>query len=455
MKARFAINYGPKDWEILQQENGVASFDVGGECYLEAEKDCEAAQIEGYRVMARIVFEDTDEPVTEWIEAKHTEDKWNVHFEDVPAGGLYRLTAIIMTNSHSWIEWGMGGLLIHHFGVGDLYVITGQSNAAGIGKGVISEPAELGVHVLRNCEKWDLATNPLYEKRSYHGPAVSFGKKLKSKLHYPIGLIPCAYGGSSLAQWLPDEDGLWFNYMIDVMKVNNIKIKGVLWSHGSTDANGNGAIGYKERFGKFVNAIRDYCKNDKLPIITYQANRWLDDVKENEEKYDNGWDRLREEQRQAAREMSNVYIVPSIDAGKMTDGIHNSKASNIMLGERAAEKVLYEIYGIGMNPAAPDLECAKYVDDKTVELEFSNVADTLMTFHVFAKRLPVMINDDRGVVEIVDYKIDKNILFLNLARETKGNAYVKCQYGRNPFGIIQDMGKQLPVLCFSNVLIKK
>lgn len=47
----------------------------------------------------------------------------------------------------------MGAIIedtIHHIGVGDLYVIAGQSNAAGYGKDSIYNPSEIEVHLLRN-----------------------------------------------------------------------------------------------------------------------------------------------------------------------------------------------------------------------------------------------------------------------------------------------------------------
>ena len=34
-------------------------------------------------------------------------------------------------NDNKVIEWGIRGDMIHHVGIGDLYIITGQSNSAG------------------------------------------------------------------------------------------------------------------------------------------------------------------------------------------------------------------------------------------------------------------------------------------------------------------------------------
>lgn len=52
------------------------------------------------------------------------------------------------------------GDMIHHLGIGDLFVITGQSNSAGYGKDPIFDPPELGIHLLKNNGRWDMASHP-------------------------------------------------------------------------------------------------------------------------------------------------------------------------------------------------------------------------------------------------------------------------------------------------------
>lgn len=79
-------------------------------------------------------------------------------------------------------------------------MIAGQSNAAGYGRGEITDGPELGVHILRNEEKWDIASHPLNDTRNNnypnleggdpgHSPFLVFGKALKKTLNHPVGLI--------------------------------------------------------------------------------------------------------------------------------------------------------------------------------------------------------------------------------------------------------------------------
>jgi len=53
------------------------------------------------------------------------------------------------------------GDMIHNIGVGDVFVVAGQSNAAGRAKNPVEDAPELGVHLLRDSGVWDLATHPL------------------------------------------------------------------------------------------------------------------------------------------------------------------------------------------------------------------------------------------------------------------------------------------------------
>ncbi|MEZ4628259.1 MAG: sialate O-acetylesterase [Eubacteriales bacterium] len=55
------------------------------------------------------------------------------------------------------------GDMVHHVGVGDVFVIAGQSNAAGRAKDPIEDAPEIGVSLLRDSGKWDLAAHPLGE----------------------------------------------------------------------------------------------------------------------------------------------------------------------------------------------------------------------------------------------------------------------------------------------------
>jgi hypothetical protein len=64
---------------------------------------------------------------------------------------------------------------------------------------------------------------------------------------------------------------------------------------------------------------------------------------------------VREAQRQAARRIHHVYVVPANDC-KLYDYIHNSSSADMVLGERTARAALSELYGKKHTWRAPEVE---------------------------------------------------------------------------------------------------
>lgn len=436
------MNNGPQNWEVIQQYDGHAKIRLDGEC--DAPDRCLC-------LIAKVFDETTDESVTEWINVEKNDNKWAVEME-VPVGGPYRIE-VRWKEENKWLARGLCELMLHHICVGDVFVIAGQSNSIGTGHGEVTEEPQMGVHVFRDCRYWDIATHPLYASRGHHGPFVAFAKRLKKSLNYPIGLIPCAVGGSRLSRWLLEEDGDLYREMIST--INNRQIKGILWYQGESDAVYCEADNYYNRFSSFVAKIRKDTKNPNLPIFTVQLHRHTDDFI-NGELIDEQYDLIREAQRKAAKQIENVYVIPSIDAGRLSDGIHNSKTANMLIGERLARLALFKEYRIGKDVSAPDLEYIKKLGDKKIEIKFAGVEDTLMAYHVTKpERFPVLVEDECGKNNIETFEIIGDKITLELSRAIVGTAFVRCQYGRNPNNYIQDFGKQMAVLCFSNVKVQE
>lgn len=436
------MSKGPQNWEVIQHINNYAKITLEGQCI---------APPNYIELIAKVIDETTDESITEWIKVSMENGAWAVELI-VPAGGPYRIE-VRWKKENTWFARGYCELMLHHICVGDVFVIAGQSNSIGTGHGEMTEEPELGIHAFRDCKYWDIATQPLYASRANHGPFVSFAKRMKRSLNYPIGLIPCAVGGSSISKWIAEEDGELYREMLSVIKDKDIK--GVLWYQGESEAMECKAENYYSRFSSFVENIRRDTGNESLPIYTVQLHRHTDD-------FDNGllmdmhYDLVREAQRKAARTIDKVYVIPSIDAGRLSDGLHNSKSANMLIGERLARLALQKEYNIGKGADAPNLEYIKKLGKREVEIKFSGVEDTLMAFHVnCAERFPILVEDERGVNNIDSFEMSRDTITIKLTREIVGTAFVKCQYGRNPINYIQDFGKQMAVLCFSNVKVQE
>lgn len=460
MQIGVVIKQGPKEWQILQQMNGCANIELSGE-WIELDPPTPS------KVYARLVKEETGEPVIQWTECEYPEQYgWRVTLKNVPAGGLYRVETCLNTESCGWrIEWGTRGDMIHHIGVGDLYIITGQSNSAGYGKDPVFDPPELGVHVLRNSGKWDLASHPLNESTQTihevnreganpgHSPYLSFAKQLKKELGYPVGLIQASLGGSPLSRWNPDEEGTLYASMLQSAKAYTDTVKGILWYQGCSDTGAGAYETYLDRFENMVRHLRKDFKNNALPVLTVQLNRC---VCGSTPEADRGWGMVREAQRQAPKRISGVYVIPAIDCG-LSDGIHNSSASNMVLGERFARTALSEIYGIKkFNCKAPDIAKAEAIGSDSILLSFDNISLRIYAFEVEVQALPFTVADAEGTLEIKAYELkDQSKLQLTLSREIKGSCVIHGAFEQNPKFIVPiDVGSYLPMLSFYGIEVQ-
>ncbi|MEG0085575.1 MAG: sialate O-acetylesterase [Niameybacter sp.] len=458
------ITRGPQDWQIIQQVEGVADIKIQGTYETNEE-------IAYARVFGRVVFEDSYESVIRWQEAVHTKEKeWELTFKDVPKGGLYRIETCLKTYEGQAVEWSSRGDMIHHIGVGDVYVIAGQSNSAGYGKDAVLDSPELGIHLLKNSGKWDLATHPFNESTHVkytanreggnpgHSPWLSFAKHLKKELGYPIGLVQAALGGSPLSAWNPEEDGYLYRNMLEIIQNHTKGISGVLWYQGCTDADqGQEEEAYLERFKVMVHTLRQDVGHPNLPIFTVQLNKVINYFTADQaqiERADAAWAGIREAQRKAAHQIEQVYIIPSIDL-PLSDAIHNNSYGNLVIGERVARCALSHVYHRNRVCDAPDIQEALRIDEQNVKLSFNHVYERLDVFDVSVDALGFTVTDELGQVEIVGYGIDQNSIFLKLGRNLQGVGKVSCRVGRSLKGYLpRDIEGQLPILVFHNIDIK-
>ena len=238
------LTQGPMDWQIVQQdEHGHGRLEIGGRW---------AIDVPG-RVEVRLVREDTSAPVSaslDWQGAETRDDgTWSATLESIPAGGLYRLETRVSAVDAPAYEWSCRGDMRHFLGVGDLWVIAGQSNSAGYGRDAVEDPPELGVHVFRNSGKWSVAAHPLNESTDTahpvnreganpgHSPYLAFAKAVRRETGVPIGLVQTALGGSPLSQWNPTEpgDSVLFDNMIHCVGLVGGGVRGILWYQGESD----------------------------------------------------------------------------------------------------------------------------------------------------------------------------------------------------------------------------
>lgn len=447
------IEKGPMDWQILQQKSGKADLELSGRWAAEE-------PVSDPGVYVRAVREDTGEVVAPWQRAGDLEErKWSATIRDIPAGGLYRIETCLNLHNDP-IEGSVRGDMVHHVGVGDLYVITGQSNSAGVGRDFVYDPPEIGVHLLRNNGKWDLASHPMNEStdtahevnREYfnpgHSPYLSFAKYLKRNIGCPVGLIQASLGGSQLRVWNAEEDGALYRNMLEIIHSQESGVKGILWYQGCADTNESESQTYLDRFKSMVAHLREDLNDPNLPVLTVQLNRL---VCPPDGPTDRWWGKVREAQRQAAMQIPNVFVVSSIDSG-LSDGIHNSAAANMILGERLAKLALKDIYGSALRFGFPNILSAEKIGSDQLRLTFANVYDRLFCFDVDWRELPFTVEDEEGFVPLKHCEMKKNTVIIGTDRKLVGKCRVHGAWEQNPkFLVPVDFETHLPMLSFYGV----
>lgn len=460
------IEEGIEDWQILQREQGAAVV-----CFKGKYRAPEAAIEMGVKTAVpkiRVMSEEDNHSVIGWTECEYTctegtyGGEWSAVLT-IPEGGLYRVETGLHTQStNPELFWIFRGDVRLHIGVGDLFIVAGQSNSAGYAKDSAFDPPSPMVHLYRNRRKWDLACHPINESTdacddpnaelgvSGVSPYLSFGKRFSDISHVPVGLINTALGGSPIRRWLPNQEGDLYRNMIDKVKSCGTKAAGVLWYQGCSDTDTMElAASYEENFSRLVEETRKDL-GIEIPFFTFQLNRFVDGA------LDEAWGIVREAQRKAARELEGVYVLSTTNLG-MSDGIHNNAHANAVLGERMARLAGQVLLGTE-EFMAPDLESAVYEEGR-VRLTFSHMKAGFMLCGLAASPYGIQVEDELGQVELQIVKQDKtesNVLVAELNRPLEGDAFVSCAWEANPtFLPPLDEVTYLPVLSFYRVAVEK
>ena len=429
-------------------------------------------QARSRRAEVRMVREDTGTPVVDWVEAQQDGLDWTIGFGPIPPGGPYRLeTRMICEGPEGSYE--QRGDMVHHLGVGDLFLIAGQSNASGFGQEPVYDPPELGLSVLRENGRWDLASHPLCDGTDSihdnnledinprHAPWLHFARLIKSHTGLPVGLIPASLGGSPISRWDLSQEGDLFKTMLRCAGLcGGGPFTGLLWYQGCSDAMLGLADGYLESFRRFVNDARYHLQDPALPVYTVQLNRDVypfDDPDLSELSAPDmaaRWGRFREVQRQAAKHLNKVYIVPAHDL-QLTDNVHNSSSANLVIGQRVAYSVLQNGLGIALPGRAPNLSQARQTDGHTIDMTFDDVQGGLSARQAPPGSLAIDVRDREGAVPLKEISAWKNIVRIKTARPLQGKVTVSAAAGYDHTGRPpHDTASGMPLLAFYDAAVE-
>ena len=171
-----------------------------------------------------------------------------------PAGGWYRLELRVLIGNKA-----VSTNTVEHVGVGEVFVIAGQSNSANHGEG--RQNPKSGSVTAFDGRGWRLAEDPQPGASGDGGSFIpAFGDALSQKLGVPIGVVCLGAGGTSVREWLPKGDtfasppttfantiavgdGLWassgglFDRLANRMKeLGPQGFRSVLWHQGESDS---------------------------------------------------------------------------------------------------------------------------------------------------------------------------------------------------------------------------
>jgi sialate O-acetylesterase len=173
------------------------------------------------------------------------------------------------------------------------------------------------------------------------GMGLPFGAAMVEATGVPVGLVCCAHGGTSMAQWDPAKKGEGGNSLYGSMmrqtELAGGKFKGLLWYQGESDAIAGAADVYPQVFTDFIAAVRQDLKQPDLPFYLVQIGRFANpsDPK--------AWNQIQNAQRLIPDQIANTAVISVIDL-PMDDAIHVGTQGLKRAGNRMANVVQHELF---------------------------------------------------------------------------------------------------------------
>jgi len=323
--------------------------------------------------------------------------KWDATIKGVPTGGPYTIEVRV--------PGAPGTAAVKQVLVGDLWVLGGQSNMQGVGDLVDVEPPGDQVHSFDMADNWVVAKEPLHvlvgatdrvhwrrnkdkvpeqltgEKlanfvanlKKGAGLGLPFAAEMVRRTGVPVGLVPCAHGGTSMDQWNPalkDKGGdSLYGGMLRRFQAVGGKVTGMLWYQGESDSSPKAAPVFQEKFEKLVAEIRADFKQPDMPFYYVQIGRFVNKGGEA------GWNMVQQMQLNAEGRISRSGMVAAIDTD-LDDLIHVGTPDLKLLGQRMAKLATTDLFpalkGFGPFQRGPRPVSAIFKDG-AVHVSFSNV----------------------------------------------------------------------------------
>lgn len=202
------------------------------------------------RVEVRVMPGAGDDPVTAWT-ALDRGDGYYAGELTIPAGGWYRLEARALGDDGSVID----DAVVEKFGVGEVFICAGQSNAANSGSVPLRSEDDRVAGF--DGRKWSHCDDPQRGASGEGGsPWPVLGDLLAANLDVPVAFASVAEGGSSVNWWQPGTEG-YTRIKTVARSLGTDGARAVLWHQGETDAvNAMPAADYERSLTNIVNRLK-------------------------------------------------------------------------------------------------------------------------------------------------------------------------------------------------------
>lgn len=298
------------------------------------------------------------------INAAVAKGAWSAELRGIPAGGPYMVS----------LKAGASApVVIPNVLVGDLWILAGQSNMEGVGNLADTPLPSNLVNSFDMTDTWGMATDPLHRlpdavnrvhwrkdpsgnpaklegdalkqwmanRKKGAGAGLPFALEMVRRTGVPIGLIPCAHGGTSMDQWSPalkDKGGdSLYGGMVRRFLAAGGKVKGLLWYQGESDASAQAAPLFEEKFTKFIAAVRTDFNQPDLPFYYVQIGRHVSAADARP------WNLVQQVQLDVEAKVPHTGMVTCVDCN-LDDGIHVGTDDHRLLGARLANLACHDLF---------------------------------------------------------------------------------------------------------------
>ena len=222
----------------------------------------------------------------------------------------------------------------------DSVLMIGQSNMAGRGDFGQVKPIRNPQCYMLRMGRWQPMCEPVNPDRAiFDGKfrsgislAASFADSYARSNQRPVGLIPCADGGTKLEQWMPGQI-LYDHALLQAkLAMRTSRLEGILWHQGESNCRGLDEGEYRRLFLHLMESLRRDLGDPNLPLVIGEIS---EDISPAHGMTDMpAMNRLLH---RLQKECPNCAIVAAKDLPLKADGIHFTAAACRELGVRYFE----------------------------------------------------------------------------------------------------------------------